>query len=39
MSRVRRMYVPEKGRATMIEGTLAEQAAKIIQIINEFKGA
>jgi electron transfer flavoprotein beta subunit len=39
MSRVRRMYVPEKGRATMIEGTLAERAAKIIQIINEFKGA
>lgn len=39
MSRVRRMYIPEKGRAQMIEGTLAEQAAKIIQIINEFKGA
>lgn len=39
MSRVRRMYIPEKGRATMIEGTLSEQAAKIIQIINEFKGA
>ncbi|OIQ96694.1 electron transfer flavoprotein subunit beta [mine drainage metagenome] len=39
MSRVRRMYIPEKGRAEMIEGSLAEQAAKIIQIINEFKGA
>ncbi len=39
MSRVRRMYIPEKGRAQMIEGTLAEQAAKIIQIINEFRGA
>ena len=39
MSRVRRMYIPAKGRAQMIEGTLAEQAAKIIQIINEFKGA
>ncbi|MBF4991995.1 electron transfer flavoprotein subunit beta/FixA family protein [Methylophilus sp. QUAN] len=39
MSRVRRMYIPEKGRATMIEGTISEQAAKIIQIINEFKGA
>lgn len=39
MSRVRRMYIPEKGRATMIEGTVSEQAAKIIQIINEFKGA
>lgn len=39
MSRVRRMYVPEKGRAQMIEGTLAEQAAHIIHIINEYKGA
>lgn len=39
MSRVRRMYIPAKGRAQMIEGTIAEQAAKLIQIINEFKGA
>ncbi len=39
MSRVRRMYVPAKGRAQMIEGTVAEQAARLIQIINEFKGA
>lgn len=38
MSRVRRMYVPTKGRAEMIEGTVAEQAAKLIQIIKEFKG-
>lgn len=38
MSRVRRMYIPEKGRAEMIEGTIAEQAAKLIQIMNEFKG-
>lgn len=37
-SRVRRMYVPEKGRAAMIEGTVAEQAAKLITIIREFKG-
>lgn len=38
MSCVRRMYVPAKGRAQMIEGTVAEQAAKLIQIIKEFKG-
>jgi electron transfer flavoprotein beta subunit len=38
LSRVRRMYVPEKGRAAMIEGTPAEQAAKLIEIIREFKG-
>lgn len=37
-SRVRRMYVPEKGRAEMLEGTPAEQAARIAQIIKEFKG-
>lgn len=39
MSRVRRMYVPEKGRAQMIEGTVAEQATRIIEIIKEYKGA
>lgn len=39
MSRVRRMYVPTKGRAQMIEGTIAEQAARIIEIIKEHKGA
>lgn len=38
MSRVRRMYIPAKGRASMIEGTVAEQAAKLIQIIKEYKG-
>lgn len=38
LSRVRRMYVPPKGRAAMIEGTPAEQAARIIEIIKEFKG-
>lgn len=37
-SRVRRMYVPPKGRAAMIEGTPAEQAAKLIEIIREFRG-
>lgn len=39
LSRVRRMYVPEKGRAQMIEGTAAEQAARLIQIIKEATGA
>ncbi|MFM9913688.1 MAG: electron transfer flavoprotein subunit beta/FixA family protein [Methylophilaceae bacterium] len=38
LSRVRRMYVPAKGRAAMIEGTPTEQAAKLISIIKEFKG-
>lgn len=38
-SRVRRMYVPEKGRAQLIEGTPAEQAARLAQIIKEFAGA
>lgn len=39
LSRVRRMYVPEKGRAEMIEGTATEQAARLIQIIKEATGA
>jgi electron transfer flavoprotein beta subunit len=38
MSRVRRMYIPAKGRAQMIEGTVAEQAARLIEIMNELKG-
>lgn len=39
-SRVRRMYVPEKGSgAQLIEGTPAEQAAKLAQIIKTFQGA
>ena len=37
-SRVRRMYVPPKGRAEMIEGTVAEQAARLAALIREFKG-
>jgi electron transfer flavoprotein beta subunit len=37
-SRVRRMYVPEKGRAQMIEGTVPEQAARLAAIIKELKG-
>lgn len=38
-SRVRRVYRPEKGRAQMIEGTPAEQAARIAEIIREAVGA
>jgi len=37
-SRVRRMYVPDKGRAQLIEGGAAAQAARLADIIREFKG-
>jgi electron transfer flavoprotein beta subunit len=37
-SRVRRMYVPEKSRAQMIEGTVEEQAARLTQLIRERRG-
>jgi electron transfer flavoprotein beta subunit len=37
-ARVRRMYIPDKGRAQLIEGTPAEQAARLAAIIREFKG-
>lgn len=37
-SRVRRMYVPDKGRAQLIEGDVAQQAARLADIIREFKG-
>jgi electron transfer flavoprotein beta subunit len=37
--RVRRMYKPETGRAELIEGTTAEQAARLAAIINELRGA
>lgn len=35
-SRVRRMLIPEKGRAQMIEGTAQQKAARLAQIIREF---
>ena len=38
-SRVLRMYVPDKGRAQLIEGGAAAQAARLAAIIREFKGA
>jgi electron transfer flavoprotein beta subunit len=37
-SRVRRMYVPDKGHAQLIEGGAAAQAARLAAIIREFKG-
>jgi electron transfer flavoprotein beta subunit len=39
LSRVRRMYVPDKGRAQLIDGDPAQQAARLAEIIREFKGA
>ncbi len=38
LSRVRRMYVPDKGRAQLIEGDVAQQAARLADIIREFRG-
>jgi electron transfer flavoprotein beta subunit len=38
LSRVRRMYMPDKGRAQLIEGNAAEQAQRLAEIIREFKG-
>jgi electron transfer flavoprotein beta subunit len=35
-SRVRRMVIPEKGRAQMIEGTPQQKAQRLAQIIREF---
>jgi len=39
LSRVRRMYLPDKGRAQLIEGDAAQQAKRLADIIREFKGA
>jgi electron transfer flavoprotein beta subunit len=39
LSRVRRMYVPDKGRAQLIGGGAAQQATRLAEIIREFKGA
>jgi electron transfer flavoprotein beta subunit len=38
-SRVRRMYMPAKGQAELIEGSVAEQAERLAALIREFKGA
>jgi len=39
LSRVRRMYVPDRGRAQLIDGDAAQQAARLAEIIREFNGA
>jgi len=38
LSRVRRMYVPSVKRAQMIEGNVAEQAARLAELIRERTG-
>ncbi len=38
LSQVRRMYIPEKGQAELIEGTPAEQATRLAEIIKELRG-
>jgi electron transfer flavoprotein beta subunit len=38
LSRVRRMFVPERGQAELIEGTAAEQAARIAEIVKAAAG-
>ncbi len=38
LSHVRRMYVPERGRAQMIEGSVEDQARRVIEIIREAAG-
>lgn len=37
-SHVRRMYAPERGKAEIIRGTAAEQAARLAEIIKEVRG-
>lgn len=38
LSRVRRMYVPERGHSEMLKGTPAEQARRILEIVKEVRG-
>lgn len=38
LSRLRRMVIPEKGKAEFINGTSAEQAARLAEIIKELQG-
>lgn len=38
LSRVRRVFVPERGRGEMIAGTPSQQAARLLEIITEVKG-
>jgi electron transfer flavoprotein beta subunit len=36
--RIRRMRIPEKGQAEFIEGTPAEQAERLAEIVKELRG-
>lgn len=38
LSRVRRVFVPERGKSEMIEGTPARQAARLLELIREVQG-
>lgn len=38
LSRVRRVFVPERGKSEMIEGTPAQQAARLLELIREIQG-
>ena len=38
VSRVRRMYAPERGKAELITGSTAEKAARLAEIIKELRG-
>lgn len=38
LSRVRKMFIPERGRSVMIEGTPAEQASRLLEIVREVQG-
>jgi electron transfer flavoprotein beta subunit len=38
-ARIRRMFMPEKSQAEIIEGTPAEQAQRVADIVKELKGA
>lgn len=38
-SRIRRLFVPERSKAELIDGTPAEQAKRVLEIVNELKGA
>jgi len=38
LSKVRKMYAPELSQAELIEGTVAEQAKRIAEIVKELKG-
>ena len=38
LSRVRRVFVPERGRGEIIAGTPSQQAARLLEIISEVNG-